>query len=194
MRHWSILAIVLVLPACAGEMAMRSVSGQSAAVLNQYRSAFRDFAARQTESSAANAHRLNRINDLRDERTSEIQSRTRAWRVGGNQPSLSNFSTLTANNAESIVASLLPPPRASGGEALRFDPAPVDAVIKQLLELQQPRTPAERAGDMLDFTAQVREAFDNSVAAAATQARTAQDETSDNTQQTSSTATSTPPQ
>lgn len=182
MRTLSVLAIILTLPACAGETAMRSVSSQSAGILNQYRSAFQGFAARQTEANAANASRINRLNGLRDERTTEVQSRVRSWRVAGNQRALSSFSTLTATNADTIIASLNPPPAASAGEALRFDPAPVDSVIKQLVDLQRPRTPAERAGDVVGFLGNLRTAYETAVTDASTAAGNAATDTARTTQ------------
>ncbi len=182
MRTLSVLAIIVTLPACAGEMAMRSVSSRSAGILNQYRSVFQEFAARQTESNAANASRINRLSELRDERTTEIQSRIRSWRVAGNERALSGFSTLAATNAEAIIASLNPAPSASAGKSLRFDAAPVDSVIKQLVELQQPRTPAEQVVGVVGFLGSLRSAYDSAVTAASGQTAAATTDTAGNTE------------
>jgi hypothetical protein len=147
-------------------MEMRSVSSQSANVLNQYRSAFRDFASRQNESNGANAARLQRLNGLRDERISETQSRMRAWRVMDDRRSPAALAALTTVDAAAIVSSL----NASAGDGaptqLRFDPAAIDAVIKQLVDIQRPLTLAQRAQNFADFGQKLRDSYQTAVAQA----------------------------
>lgn len=164
------LAALAALSACAGETALRTTSGQSALILNQYRSELTRFAARQNELNAASAERIQRWQERRDERTGEIQSRVRSWRLAEDTRAIARFETLTARNAETILTSdaLLSPRAPESVAPLRFDPAAVDAVIKRLVALQRPRSPIESARDLLAFTTSLRESYDDAITAAAT--------------------------
>lgn len=163
------LAAVATLCGCAGEQALRTTSGQSALILNQYRSELTKFAARQNELNTASVERIQRWQERRDERIGEIQSRVRSWRLAENTRAIARFETLTARNAETILTSdaLLSPRPPQGVESLRFDPAAVDAIIKRLVELQRPRSPIENARDLLAFTTSLRESYDKALADAA---------------------------
>lgn len=166
-----LLGVLFALSGCAGERELRSVSAQSASILGQYRSEFVRFSTAQNQLNAANAARLRAFEGEREFRASATQSRTLTWRLAGDREALSRFEMLTENNAASILtgtdaASVQP----AAPEPLRFDAAPVEAVIRQLGAIQRPRTFTERAGDLLGFAVALRAEYEKALSTATDEA------------------------
>ncbi|HVQ10220.1 MAG TPA: hypothetical protein VMS43_17520 [Allosphingosinicella sp.] len=168
MKKSAILAAaLLLLPACAGEHQLRSVSSQSAAILGQYRTQLVRFSTAQNQLNAANAARLRAYEGERQFRLSEIQSRTMAWRLAGERDVVGRFELLTQRDAATILAvtdgaSGQPAP----AEPLRFDAAPVEAVIRQLTALQRPRGLVDYARDTFRFATALRAKYEESLSGA----------------------------
>jgi hypothetical protein len=167
-RPLILLLIGSLTAGCAGERALRNTSTRTAGILTQYRSGLAAFADDQTQLNAANQARLAHLKSLRDERTSEIQGRQTAWKLGGRKAALEEFSLLTQRDAASILGTeaVLLAAKPAENPPVPFDPGAVNGVVKQLVALQRPRSTRERAEDFLQFTAELRTSINESIEAA----------------------------
>lgn len=159
----------ILLAGCAGEQALRTSASGSAGILNQYRAALTAFANRQNQANSANIERIERYQNGTEERRAEIASRRRAWRLAANERALDSLGAVSERTGEQILAmdaTLVSRPRETPA-AVSFDHAAVNGIIQQLVALQEPRRPVDRARDLIAFTSAVREAFDAEVKEAA---------------------------
>ena len=155
----SILALALSLSGCAGELELQHVSGRSSAVLSAYRTSVREFAAGQNALNHANASRLLQLGQMREMRRAEIATRVASWRLGGDEVALRRFTVAGEAAAEQVLANAGPPPAPAKVPALAYDSGEVDAVIKQLVELQKPVTAAQRLKDLLAYGTALRDDY-----------------------------------
>lgn len=172
MKRFTPLLIFMLTSACAGQQALRSTSAQTAAILNQYRASFREFAARQTELNVANEERIGQLTAMRNQRQAEIDSRKMSWSLAGDDEAMRRFGLLTSVRAEQILAQgsvLTPLPAAVPSSPLKFDASSVDGIIKQLVVLQEPPGLAAQARDILTFGTELRSAYQTAVKQASDQ-------------------------
>jgi hypothetical protein len=151
--------LLLLLPACAGELEMQHVAGQSSAILSTYRTSVRDFAAGQNGLNAANESRLAQLSKMREMRRAEIDARVASWRLGGDDTALNRFAIVGEASAEQVLANTGPAPGPATVPALTYDSAGVDAIIKQLVELQKPVTTGQRLEDLIAYGGALRDAY-----------------------------------
>jgi hypothetical protein len=161
---------------------MRDTARQSAAVLTQYRTGFAKFASEQTELNGAIQAGIQHLNSMRDERRTEIASRTRAWKLARRKETLEELALLTEVDGQSLLAQVsdLQNSKPASAPAVMFDPAAVNGIIKQLLLLEKPREMADRATEILQFTSKLRDAMDEDIEQASENTDAATAETREN--------------
>ncbi|MDB5703181.1 MAG: hypothetical protein JWN66_297 [Sphingomonas bacterium] len=159
MKH-VLLPILLCLTSCAGERAMRSTSSQTAVVLQQYRTAFRDVAAQQSALNVGTEDRISHLTAMANFNKVEIESRKMSWSLAGDHEALDRLALVGAKGPDEILAGMAPTPAAVATPTLKFDPAPVDAVIKQLVVLQKKPDWATSANDLIAYGTALRTAYD----------------------------------
>jgi len=185
MRTILLLIILLGTNACAGQSALRSTSARTAVILDQYRSGFRNFAASQSVLNDQIEDRIGQLRSMRAQREGEISIRKLAWALADNKAAQREYALLTEMPAEALLApgSLLGPVAPSTDPApakLAFDTATIDGVIKQLVELQKPRTDRQMLGDLYTFgTATYQSAVEAAADAAKTEAENIKTEQGD---------------
>jgi hypothetical protein len=153
---------------------MRTVSAQSAKMLTGYSNSLRDFAAGQTALNAETEARIQRFDGMRLERESEISARVDSWRYLDDEAALGRLEVVASNDADDLIAAAspqLPPP---GLPALKFDTAAVGAVVKKLVELQQPLTLEQRVAQFVAYGTAVRDALKEDLDEAAADTATAE--------------------
>lgn len=177
MRNILPLLIVVTTTACAGQTALRSTSAQTAAVLDQYRSAFRTFASSQTDLNNQIEARIGQLQSMQAQREGEVEVRTLAWTLADDKAAQQQYALLTKMKADAFLGpgAILGPAVPSTDPAppkLTFDTAAVDGVIKQLVELQKPRTNQDLVADLLAFgTATYKKAVEEAATAAEGEAK-----------------------
>lgn len=169
-------AVALVLGGCAGELEMRGVARQSSAILTDYRTSVRAFAAGQTALNAANESNLDQLARLRDVRQAEISARVSSWKLGADDYALRRFSAISEAGAAEVLANAAPWRDTPPPPDLALDSAQIDAVIKQLVELQRPVSLERRLGDLVDYGTAVRKTYRKGIADAAIATEQAADE------------------
>lgn len=183
-------ALLLLLQGCAGEIELRQVAGQSNAILSTYRTAVRDFAVGQTALNAANESRLLQLKRMREMREAEIEARVASWRLGGDDKALKRFAVLGDASADQVLASAESPAAPATAPALAYDGAPLDAILKQLVELQKPISAQQRLEDLVAYGSDLSDAYKAAIEAAKTDAagaeaeanaKTKEEETKENT-------------
>lgn len=158
-RSITTIIAIAFLSGCAGEAEMQSVSGQTAAILNDYRSALQEFAASQSRLNATTEARLMRLGQLRETRRAEINARVDSWKLAGDDEALLQVGVISGTSAEEMLANAspqLPPP---GLPALKYDSAEVDALIRPLIELKKPASAKRRAQQLFAYFVSADEAF-----------------------------------
>lgn len=172
------ISLLIVLAACAGELEMRQVAGQSNAILSTYRTSVREFAAGQNGLNAANESRLVQLAKMRAMRQAEIDARVASWRLSGDKRALERFAVLGEASAEQVLANAGDPPSPVAVPQLTYDAAAVDAIIKQLVTLQKPVTTQQRLEDLLAYGGALRTAYKEAIEKAEKDAGAAEGETS----------------
>jgi hypothetical protein len=175
----SLLPLAL-LAGCAGEVEMRSVSGQTAAILNTYKGALGQFAGAQSALNAATEDRIGRLRRLREARLAEISTRADSWKLADQKHALDQLGVLGASGPDEMLANANPQLPTPGLPALKYDSGEVDAVIKPLLELKKPVTPRKRVEQLIAYGTAVRTSFEKSIAEATQSTRDAAVATSAN--------------
>lgn len=162
-RHLATLALSLALPACAGQVEMQRVAGQSSAILSTYRSSVRDFAAGQNALNAANENRLVQLGRMRAMRRAEVDVRTASWRLAGDAEAQRRMAVISEMTADQILANAGPAPQPAKVPTLTYDSGDVDAIIKQLVELQKSESTAQRLDELLAYGSALREAYGKAI-------------------------------
>ena len=179
MRRSITLLALLLLAGCAGEQAMRGTSGQAAALLAQYRSGLTDFAAEQSTLNDADRAELRRLRDITAVDQSEVDTRLLGWRIAGNKTAIATFETLTAVDADQLLAigGSINKAAETTDPPLKYATAPVDAVIKRLLDLSKAPSFIDRAREAIAFTSALRKSYDEAIAKATADTSAATDAT-----------------
>jgi len=169
-----------LLSGCASEVAMRSTSLQAASMLATYRQAMGSFATAQNGLNSATRARVYRLRDIAAANRSEVELRLTAWQYDGNKDALSRFKIIAAISSDEILSrnTALTPLLVEASPALKFDKAPVDGVIKQLVTLSKPPSPLQRIEQAVAFHSKLIDTLDASTARATEQAETTAQATS----------------
>jgi hypothetical protein len=161
-RAAAIAAISLNLAACAGETESRHLSGQTAAVLNDYRRAMDDFAAGQTALNAQNDNRVLAMEGGSARARAYSAVRLAAFKTAGDSKALALYTSLTARpiddiiKSSAILGSLNPPPAST---TVSFDGTAVNAVVKQLTALGKEPDLAGRVQALLKYRQEMQDAY-----------------------------------
>ena len=160
------LVILVFCSGCAGQTELRSVSSKTAVVLGQYRDHFNEFAARQSTLNEANTQRLQQLESMRNKRLAEINARRLAWGLAGDDASLKRLNLISSVAPDQVLAMggiLNPAPGPAAVKALKYDPAAVNAIIKDLDALREEIGILQRAEELLAFTSAVRKSINEDV-------------------------------
>lgn len=162
-------SLFVVVGGCAGQPQLRSVSGQSAAIMTTYKSSLRGFAASQTTLNAATEARINRFKAMRQQRAAEIAARVDGWRYGRNEDALRKFEVIGGVGADEMLRAANPQLPPAALPALKYDSGETETVIKQLVELQKPPTLRQRLTHLIAFGTALRDKFNEDVSEATQQ-------------------------
>lgn len=142
---------------------MQHVAGKSSAILSTYRTSVRDFAAGQNALNAANESRLVQIAKMRDMRRAEIDTRVASWRLGGDDKAVKRLAILEEASADQVLANAGLEASTAVIPALVYDSGGVDAIIKQLVDLQKPVGTKQRLENFLAYGEALRDAYKTSI-------------------------------
>lgn len=156
-------ALLLLLTGCAGQVEMQHVAGKSSAILSTYRTSVRDFAAGQNALNAANESRLVQLAKMRDMRRAEIDTRVASWRLGGDDKAVERLAILSEASADEVLANAGLDASIAVVPALAYDSSGVDAIIKQLVELQKPVSTKQRLENLLTYGEALRDAYKTAI-------------------------------
>jgi len=153
------IAAALPLSACAGQVEMRRVAGQSATILTTYRNSVRDFAAGQTALNIANEQRLDQLRNETADREAEIANRRDGWDLAGDKEALRRFAVVSKVKGDDVLADMAPRLPTTPPAALSYDSSNTDAVLKRVISLGKPITVEQQLQDLVAFGTKLRERY-----------------------------------
>lgn len=141
MRLLCIGMVAALLAGCAGQTEMRKVAGDTASIMNDYRSELNAFAERQTAANADSKLRATSLNASRSMSEAYVNQRLLALKVAGDNAALESFGLIAAASAEQVVATsplLGESAPAANAAVVKFDGSAVQKLTRQLNALRKP--------------------------------------------------------
>lgn len=137
--------------------------------MNDYRREVSAFAERQTALNADTQRRIGYFGESREMSEAYVNQRLLALRVAGEKDTIETYELLAAPNAADIIArsSLLAAPvTPSPPPVVKFDPAGVEKLTRQLNSLRKPPTFWDRVRKTIAYREGLRAAYEKSMAEA----------------------------
>jgi hypothetical protein len=166
----------VALAGCAGQERMRQLSGDSAAVLNDYRRELTGFTQRQNALNADNQRRIQQYAENRELSEAYVRQQLLALQVADDKAAQDIYRLLATVGAEDVLAQS-PLLRASAASSpaptISFDPATVERLTRQLNALRRSPSYWDRLQRILAYGNELREAYEKSLEGASSESQAA---------------------
>jgi len=160
----------LLLGGCAGRQEMRTLAGDSATVLNDYRRELTGFAERQTAMNTDNQRRVQHFSETREMSEGFVRQRLLALEIAGDKGALEAYRLLTSSGAADLIAQsplLTVPEGPALPPAVKFDASGVEKLTGQLNALRKPPTFWEQVRRVVAYRDELRDAYEATLSEAA---------------------------